>query len=508
MKRTSLTHPLEIDTVPAGRGLVGLTLSPGKKGPSVHGDAWDRDLDADLAVIAAWRPTVVVTLIEPDEFRLLQTPRLGEKIREAGLEWRHLPIRDLHAPDGRFEAVWTFAGAELRDLLSRGGRVLVHCRGGLGRAGLLASRLLAELGEPPHQALRKVRDARRGAVETPAQERHVLAVEAVPEDPDLTSRRLACLAGGALGDALGYAVEFHPLEEIQRRFGDQGILEPLADASGRIRVSDDTQMTLFTAQGLIDAAEPTVEARTASQRLSLLDWLETQEGVFRPGRKGLLAHPSLWVRRAPGTTCLSALRAGGGGDLVRRINTSKGCGGVMRAAPAGLLPGVGLDEAFELGVRGAALTHGHPSGYLPAGVLAGLVAGLMQGQTLDGAWEEVRRLLAPRDGAEETLQALDQAVDLAGRERIDDAEAIRRLGEGWTGEEALSIGLFSALRGEDLVDTLRIAANHGGDSDSTASIAGNLRGAEEGLYGLPLDWIRGLDVFDPLVEIARRWPTA
>ncbi|MFM1959456.1 MAG: hypothetical protein RL588_973 [Pseudomonadota bacterium] len=508
MIRTSQSHPLRIDSVSAGPGCIGMTLAPGKKGPSHFGGRWDRDLEADLAVIAGWRPTLVVTLMEADEFTLLRTPRLGDRVREAGLEWRHLPIRDLQAPDGRFEKVWTFAGAEMRDLLVRGGRVLLHCRGGRGRTGLVAARLLAELGEPAGEALRRVRDAREGAVETEPQERHVLSVEPSAEDPERTSRRLACLAAGAVGDALGYSIEFLRRNDITRKFGEQGILAPETDAAGRILVSDDTQMTLFTAQGLLDAAEPTVEARTAAQRRALLDWLETQEGVFRPGRRGLLAHPSLWVRRAPGATCLSALRAGGRGDLVRRINDSKGCGGVMRAAPFGLLPDVTPETAFELGVRGAALTHGHPSGHLPAGALSALVAGLMTGQDLDASWAEARRLLAVREGAAETLEATDRAVDLAGRERIGNAEAIQRLGEGWTGEEALAIALFAAFRGEDLVDTLRIAANHDGDSDSTAAIAGNIRGAEEGLYGLPLEWIQGLDVFDPLVEVARRWPAA
>ena len=508
MIRTSQSHPLRIDSVSAGAGCIGMTLSPGKKGPSNFGGRWDRDLDSDLGVITAWRPTVVVTLIEADEFHLLQTPRLGERIREAGLEWRHLPIRDLQAPDARFEKAWTFAGAEFRDLLVRGGRVLLHCRGGLGRTGLVASRLLAELGEDPKSALQKVRAARQGAVETEPQERHVLSVKATGEDPDQTSRRLACLAGGAIGDALGYTVEFLRRSDITRKFGEQGILAPQTDAAGRILVSDDTQMTLFAAQGLIDSAEPTLEARILSQRRAFLDWLETQEGVFRPGRRGLLAHPALWARRAPGATCLSALRAGGKGDLIRPINDSKGCGGVMRAAPAGLLPGVSPEEAFELGVRGAALTHGHPSGHLPAGALAALVASLMAGRSLEDSWSAARRILATRDGAQETLEATDQAFDLAGRDRISNAEAIRRLGEGWTGEEALAIALFAALRGEDLVDTLRIGANHDGDSDSTSAIAGNIRGAEEGLYGLPLEWIQGLDVFEPLVEVARRWPAA
>ena len=191
MSRTSLSHPLRIDTVSAGAGCIGMTFSPGKKGPSVFGDSWDRDLEADLVVITAWSPTVVVTLIEAEEFTILQTPRLGEQVQAAGLEWRHLPIRDLNAPGPRFERAWTFAGAELRDLLCRGGRVLVHCRGGRGRTGLVACRLLTELGEPAEAALLRVRAAREGAVETKPQLEHVLAVQPVPEDPERTSRRLA-----------------------------------------------------------------------------------------------------------------------------------------------------------------------------------------------------------------------------------------------------------------------------------------------------------------------------
>ena len=501
MSRAQKSAPLRIDSLPAGAGRIGVVLWPGEK-------AGRRDLEADLAVLVGWRPTVLVSLLEPGELKALKGLRPEVRFEAEALEWRHLPLREHQPPDARFERAWIFGGAELRDLLSRGGRILLHCTGDGGRAAYLAARLLVEMGEDPETAWRKVRTVRPGRAENPNEARPVLAPEPPGEDPDRRSRRLACLAAGAVGDALGSTVAFLKASEIQRRYGDAGVRVPEFDAAGRIRVSDDTQMVLFAAQGLIRTGETSLEARTAAQRLALLDWLETQEGSFIPGRAGLLAHPSMWVRRGPGRTCLSALRAGGRGDLVRPINDSPGCGAVARSAPAGLLPDVTPQAAFEIGVRGAALTHGHPSGHLPAGALAALVAHLMTGRGLDESWAAARSLLALDAGARQTLELTDRAVDLAGRPRIPDVEGIRRLGAGRTGPEALAIALFAALRGEDLLDTLRIASNHDGNSGSTAAIAGNIRGAEEGLFGLPLAWILALDVIDPLAEIVNQWPAA
>jgi ADP-ribosyl-[dinitrogen reductase] hydrolase len=173
--RTSLTHPLRIDPLEAGAagGLVGITFCPGKCGPSAQSHAWAHDLDTDLDAIAAWGPGAVVTLIEAHEFRMLKVPDLGERIRARGMAWHHLPVVDLAAPDARFEAGWRDAGPALAARLREGGRVLVHCRGGLGRAGTVAARLLVELGAGPDDAIRRVRAARPGAIETPAQERYV-----------------------------------------------------------------------------------------------------------------------------------------------------------------------------------------------------------------------------------------------------------------------------------------------------------------------------------------------
>jgi predicted protein tyrosine phosphatase len=182
--RTSRSDPLQIAvvSVPGISGAIGITLCPGKKD---RAGGWDRDLDADLAVIREWGAEIVVTLVEHSELLLLDVTDLPNAVARQGMRWVHLPIRDVSVPDDRFEALWPTAGAELRRVLRRGGSLLVHCRGGLGRAGMLAARLLVELGMKPEAAIAEVRSARSlQAIETREQEAHVRACRPVidPEE--------------------------------------------------------------------------------------------------------------------------------------------------------------------------------------------------------------------------------------------------------------------------------------------------------------------------------------
>lgn len=174
--RTSETHPLRIDEVAAGDagGVIGITFCPGKQGDSYSGAPWARDLETDLDAIARWQPGAMLTLIEDHEFDMLGVPRLGERARARGIEWHHLPIVDVQPPDERFESLWVERSPGLVRLLRDGGRVLVHCRGGLGRAGTVAALLLVGIGLPGGEAVRRVRAARPGAIETAAQLRYVM----------------------------------------------------------------------------------------------------------------------------------------------------------------------------------------------------------------------------------------------------------------------------------------------------------------------------------------------
>jgi len=323
------------------------------------------------------------------------------------------------------------------------------------------------------------------------------------EVTDRQRRIRGCLLGGALGDALGATVEFDRYPQV----------EALTDG----RFTDDTQMTLFTAEGLIRAHvrgrlrgiyHPAGVVGHAYRR-----WLFTQGVSWRVAAAGFYeaSAPDGWLvteallheRRAPGNTCLAALERTELGTIEKPINDSKGCGAVMRAAPCGFWRAP-IEVVFELGCEVGALTHGHPSGYLPAGVLAATISGLLDGLPLAGALEGARGLLASRAGADETETALESAIALAAAGPAS-RQKIEQLGNGWTGDEALAIALCCALGFKDVRQGLLAAVNHSGDSDSTGSICGNLLGALHGPEALPAEWLErlaGRDVIEAVAEDA------
>jgi len=322
-----------------------------------------------------------------------------------------------------------------------------------------------------------------------------------------------CLIGGAAGDALGYAVEFLREGQIFSRYGAAGIQE-YALTGGVAQISDDTQMTLFTATGLLRAAADGTEDYAGLINSAYLDWLKTQEMRRLPPRgksdSWLMNVSGLYSPRAPGNTCLAALRAGGGGTPEQPINESKGCGGVMRVAPIGLYFNdrqKDIRSICRLGAEAAALTHGHTLGWLPAAALAQIIHEVSQDSvpvpdaalhaltTVENMWPDTpdRRAFA---------SLIRKAVDLSSS-AVADLDAIHRLGEGWVGEEALAIAVFCACRHQGDIDgALKAAVNHHGDSDSTGAIAGNIVGAQVGLEGIPAKYTEKLELRDLIIEVA------
>lgn len=321
--------------------------------------------------------------------------------------------------------------------------------------------------------------------------------------PGLTAldRARGCLVGGAVGDALGAPIEFQSLAEIRAQFGTQGVtgFEPAYE--GRGSITDDTQMTFFTAEGLIRAIVrgrgKGVSTFPGVVHHAYLRWLNTQGTAWEEIRKSerapdgwLIAQEVLHSRRGPGHTCLSALR-GPMGARYKPINGSKACGGVMRMAPAGLLPPL-YGEPFDLGCDLAAITHGHPSGFLSAGFLAMLVAELFKGAGLEQALDRTEPYLQRWPECGEVAEAVRYARGMA-RSKEATPENVEELGEGKVGEEALAIAIFCSLRARDFRTGVLSAVNHGGDCDSTGAITGNILGTLWGERSIPADWVRDVE---------------
>ncbi|GIH27452.1 hypothetical protein Aph01nite_57620 [Acrocarpospora phusangensis] len=324
---------------------------------------------------------------------------------------------------------------------------------------------------------------------------------------DLRSRVRGCLLGGAIGDALGATIEFDSLAVIRRNHGREGLTDYAANWRGRLGlITDDTQMTLFTVEGLIRGTGVTV------MRNAYLRWLDTQrhqspppaDGVVRTG--WLREQAWLYSRRAPGNTCLSGLHTELGPlaepGAPGPVNPgSKGCGTVMRSAPFGLVTD-DPRQAFGFAAECAQITHGHPTGYLAAGAFAALVCLLGQGMELAEAVQDMLGLLGEQAGHEETTAAVRAAVELAGKGEPS-PEAVETLGGAWVAEEALAIAIYCALVcGDDVERALLLAVNHSGDSDSTGAVCGNILGVQYGEAVLPRRWLRHLEGRDVIEEMA------
>lgn len=329
------------------------------------------------------------------------------------------------------------------------------------------------------------------------------------------------LVGGAIGDALGYAVEFSSLNEICRTYGERGITDYELNPKGVAEFSDDTQMSLFTAEGLLDAI---ADGKTFDKEIlpyiakAYEHWYYTQS---RPALKmsgSWLTHISmLWSRRAPGNTCMSALQSITMPNAAPVINNSKGCGGVMRIAPIGIFSAahpliLDFEHAGYLAGYAADITHKHPLSTYSSMALGLIVADCIAHDNIDQ--EKFRFIVINRvfkllglyfkEGKYlPELQALIQkTLELAVSDKTD-TDAIRELGEGWVAEETLAIAIFSVMRYiNDFEKCICCAVNHDGDSDSTGAVAGNIIGAILGNNAIPQKYLTNLELHDVLLSVA------
>ena len=339
-----------------------------------------------------------------------------------------------------------------------------------------------------------------------------------PAAPEVSryERILGCLLGGAVGDALGAPVEFLTLEGIHERFGPEGVTDYEVAYGRPGAITDDTQLTLFTAEGFLRAQNRYTQTGYCKPRVVMhrayLRWLHTQgvpeEELVDPELGSpldgwLVGVRELHASRAPGNTCLRALqnwKAQGLGEPAE--NRSKGCGGLMRVAPAGLF----ATDPFRFGCEAAALTHGHPTGLLAAGAFALVLSELLLGRSVETAVRTALWMTRGAKDGEETADAIERALQLAGEAGADDGgpspEAIARLGEGWVAEEALAIALYCALTAPDFRSGVLAAVNQEGDSDSTGALTGALLGTSLGVGAVPQPWLDGLEGREVIAAVA------
>lgn len=340
----------------------------------------------------------------------------------------------------------------------------------------------------------------------------------------LIDKARGCLIGGAAGDALGYAVEFSSLTEILKEYGPFGITGYKPDSKGIARFSDDTQMTLFTAEGLLAAyagkSDPSQEQIIRHIEEAYLAWFATQTAFQLPLSSSWLTHVrDLWARRAPGNTCLTALSEIKQGRTVK--NNSKGCGGVMRVAPIALFyaahpqaSGNTPPDSYvaQIATMAAAITHHHAMSDFSSALAALLIYRCMLEETpmtrsrlhaiteecLNYSLNEIRET----HNAQCFTALIYRAMDLAESD-IPDFDAIRQLGAGWVAEETVAIALFSTMRYiDDFERCVVCAVNHDGDSDSTGAVAGNIIGAILGYDAIPEKYRNSLELADLILSVA------
>lgn len=349
------------------------------------------------------------------------------------------------------------------------------------------------------------------------------------------------LIGGAVGDALGYPVEFLSEKSIFNTYGKKGIQEYSLEAyNKKAIISDDTQMTLFTALAMIFCAGRLNQRGIAAKpsfyaNLTYQDWLVTQEMTYQEAVRTVIKAqpdypngfistpvknaPELFKRRAPGITCLSALQTRKAqresnehidSFIKSKINNSKGCGGVMRVAPVGLMDlHVDAKAAALEGAECAAVTHCHSLGYMPAAVLAQMIYmitfgedGLTLKEITTEALETAKTIFKGDDHLDELVSCVSNAIELS--ENSDpDLVNIHRLGKGWVAEEALAIAIYCSLKYvNDFSGGIIASVNHEGDSDSTGAIAGNILGALTGYEAIDRKWKKDLELSDFILNVA------
>ncbi|MCL2077270.1 MAG: ADP-ribosylglycohydrolase family protein [Oscillospiraceae bacterium] len=328
--------------------------------------------------------------------------------------------------------------------------------------------------------------------------------------------------GFAIGDSFGYPIRDMDFETMCERFEKHGCLElSVSQKTETALFTDATQMALFTADGIVWADREAKGGEinyTTYVFYAYQYWLYTQTNTIAgkeyawlfDNQKNhhkcrLLKAKGLYQNRFADRTNIDALlgaRDSKYGRLISKINDNSDNGGLKRVLPAGLYFNYDSEIAFRAGADFAAITHTAPTGYLAAGCYCAIIADLLNGEPLDNAIKKTLRILKGYEFHEQCYLAIDAALTLIYDDSTGPREAVERLGNGKSAEEALAIALFCvALHSDDFVNAIRLAANHDGASDVCAALAGGLFGAYRGVQAIPKRWLKKMQYYNMLMDI-------
>lgn len=471
--RTSITDPIQIPTLSCGSGRIGISFCPGKQGRSLAGFDWKRDLATDLNAVRDWGAAAVVSLIETHEMEMLGISNLGSAVAELGMKWFHLPIPDVTAPGADFEQGWRSAGPHVRGLLAIGQSVFIHCKGGLGRAGTVAARLLIELGEAgPKDAIARVREVRRGAIETVSQEDHLHSIW------NIYDRARGCLLGLAVGDALGTTLEFRPRDSYDHMTDMVGGGPFGLDAG---TWTDDTSMALALADAILaSAAKGSIFEPEEAQR-RFVDWW--RNGAYSP--TGDCFDIGITTSQALGRFEATGDPISGSADPY-----SAGNGSLMRLAPVAIW-GIHEDPSIVARVarRQSATTHAAPACLQACDAYSLILRAAILGADFEAA-------LTQAHGDHGPVIAPIIAGSWRGKQR-------HQISSSGFVAHSIEAALWCVASTDNFDDAVLLAANLGDDADTTAAITGQLAGALYGASSIRKSWLEKVAWRGKIENLAR-----
>ena len=513
--KTSITHPLYTtiidDDLP---GTVSLTIAPGKHCHALFaGGEWQRDVVTDLdRLVETYNIGLLVCLLEDHELESLKIPHLITEA-EQRMEVLRLPIKDRDVSDD-LDAVRDLVDA-IEDAATAGVDVVIHCRGGLGRAGTIGGCYLRQRGYSDDEIFARLatRDAdncpeteaqrafiRAFPVDLPPEETAPAAMSMPSSPPRSTTsatsssyadRVAGAVLAAAIGDAIGHPTEFMSMDAIRKRYGDSGVtgFELWWTRNGQTFApyTDDTQMSEAVIAGILHSAENDLDVDGMMNDLAarFIAWADDPQGGHR----------------APGNACLAGCRALSRGVPWSEAGgpTAGGCGSVMRAWPFGLRFVDDLDHAEFLAVEHSKLTHRDPIALAACAAVARGIALCVRGASVDDVVADM--IAAAARYSVGTADMIARAVDEA-RAGVLPSVTLDRL-RAWAAHEAIAGAVYVFVRhADDVRAGILEGANTPGDSDSLASIAGALIGARSGISAVPADWVSGVERSLELLALA------